>query len=472
MSANAATLALVAPTSARTWGYVLLLIALPAIFWSATACGLDVPAGFAMLAISAALFRTSAVRRFGSCSSIIAIFVLVAICHAAVGYVMAGPTSISIWIGTAADRVYATAFLVVSTGILATVIGYAVVIPLPMNRMRGVIQRFTADDGRLVQSGRLCAVAGSALMFAVYAAVGIVPMLVDSFSRTRYLSGAGDEFVIYDWLAARALDLLSFGFPLIFVSALWRRKTLDWILGLISGVALLLPLRRANLLTAVFLILIMGALRAGKLSGRRIAAAAALVALYGISQLLFVSFPNLGDLDADRAAVIAAGALPEIRDLGWTIELIGDERLNGQTFIQALVPIPSFLSDFSQTRSLRAITSRMIGLDMQRQTGGLRLTLAGESYLNFDLFGPVFIGFLFGALCALVEIAFRELRSRHALWAYFSAALLFVWTCFWLYLGGTQSAATIKIGGALLLASLWWAHRKPSPAALAAGGAA
>lgn len=472
MSGYAPTLPLVSTNSARATGFILLLIALPAFFWSATASGLEVPAGFAMLAVAAAVFRSAAARRFGSCATVIGLFVVVAICHGAVGYVMAGPTAISIWIGTAADRVYATAFLVVSAGLLASVLGYAVAVPRPMTGMCGMIRRFTADDGRLIQAGRIFAIAGSALMFAVYAAVGIVPMLVDSFSRVRYLSGAGDEFVIYDWLAARALDLLSFGFPLVFVSSLWRRRKLDWLLSATSGIALLIPLRRANLLTALFQVLILGALRAGKLSRRRMAAAGALVALYGFSQLLFVSFANLGELDVDRGIVIAAGALPEIRDLGWTIELIGNERLNGQTFVQALVPIPSFLSDFSQTSSLRAITSRMIGLDMQRQTGGLRLTLAGEAYLNFDLFGPVMVGFLFGVLCAVVEIAFRELRDRHALWAYFTAALLFVWTCFWLYLGGTQSAATIKIGSALLIASLWWAHRKtPADCRTITGGA-
>lgn len=472
MSSNAAALPVIAPNSARTGGYIVLLIALPAIFWSATASGLEAPAGFAMLALSAVLFRSSAARRFGSCATVIGLFLFVAICHASVGYVMAGPTSISIWIGTAADRVYATAFLVVSSGILAMVAGYAISIPYPMTGACNFISRLSADDNRLIQAGRIIAIAGSALMFAVYAAVGIMPFLVESFSRARYLSGAGDEFVIYDWLAARALDLLTFGFPLVLVSALWRRKKLDWALGIISAIALLLPLRRANLLTAVFLVLIVGALHAGKLSRRRIAAAGALVALYGVSQLLFVSFGNLGELDVDRGVVIAAGALPEIRDLGWTIELIGNERLNGQTFVQALVPIPSFLSDFSQTSSLRAITSRMIGLDMQRQTGGLRLTLAGEAYLNFDLFGPILVGFIFGVLCAAVEVVFRELRGRHALWAYFTAALLFVWTCFWLYLGGTQSAATIKIGSGLLIVSLWWAQRKSATPSLPMGGAA
>lgn len=460
MSAHVSAVPVVAPRSARSAGLVLLLFAMPAVFWTATAAQMEVPAALVMLATAALVFRAAARYKFGSAKTVIALFIAVASCHAMMGYAMAGPTSIAIWIGTGADRVYATAFLVVSSGLLATAVGYALAIPLPKTSMCAAIRRFHADDSRLIQAARLIAVAGTVLMFAVYAAVGIVPFLVESFARARYLSGAGDEYVLFEWLAARALDLLTFGVPLVLLSALWRRRKLDWAISALAIVALLLPLRRANLLTAVFLVLIVGALHAGKLSYRRIAVVGALVTAYGLSQLLFVSFNSLDQLDVDRAVVIAAGALPEIRDLGWTIELLGNERLFGQTFVQALVPIPSFLSDFSQTSSLRAITSRMIGLDMQRQTGGLRLTLAGEAYLNFDLFGPVLVGALFGLLCATVEVAFLELRSRRALWAYFSAALFFVWTCFWLYLGGTQSAATIKIGSILLVASLWWARRR------------
>jgi hypothetical protein len=472
MSANVAALPAVAPESALRASHFLLLLALPAMFWAATASAMEVPAGLGMLGLSAVIFRSASRRRYGTSATVIGLFLLVAICHAVLGYFMAGPTSISIWIGTAAERVYATAFLVVSSGLLATAVGYAIAIPMPMQRMCAAIRRFHADDARLVQAARVVALAGSGLMFAVYAAVGIVPFLVDSFGRARYLSGASDDYAVYEWLAARALDLLTFSVPLVVTSALWHRRKLDWFLGAISICALFLPLRRANLLTAIFLVLIIGALRAGKFSRRRMVIAGALVAVYGMSQLLFVSFGTLGELDVDRGVVIAAGALPEIRDLGWTIELIGRERLRGQTFVQALVPIPSFLSDFSQTSSLRAITSRMIGLDMQRQTGGLRLTLAGEAYLNFDLLGPVLLGFLFGVVSAAVEIAFRELRSRRALWAYFMAALFFVWTCFWLYLGGTQSAATIKMGTALLIGSLWWAHRGTMRARFEDGGTA
>jgi hypothetical protein len=459
MSSVATNLGPIAPSSARSSAIAILLLALPAICWAAMSSGMEVATGFVMLAFTAVLFRRASRDRFGSSATVVGLFFAGAICHAAVGFVMAGPASISIWIGTAAERVYATAFLVVSTGLLACSAGYFFAIPLAMKRMRSAIRGFRADDARLVQIARLIALSGAALMFAVYAAVGIVPMLADSFDRVRYLSSAGDEFAIYDWLAARALDLLTFSLPLLLVSAFWRRRKLDAALAVVATVAILLPLRRANLLTVVFLVLILGALRTGKFGVRRLAMAGTFVALYALSQLLFVSFASLGDLDMDRGAAIAAGALPEIRDLGWTIELIGEERLQGVTFLQALVPIPSFLSDFSQRDSLRAITSRLIGLDMQRQTGGLRLTLAGEAYLNFDLFGPVLVGFLFGMLCASVENAFREFRDRRALWAYFTAALLFVWTCFWLYLGGTQSAATIKMGLALLAVSLWWAHR-------------
>jgi hypothetical protein len=237
----------------------------------------------------------------------------------------------------------------------------------------------------------------------------------------------------------------------------WRHRKWDWAITVFATFALLLPLRRANLLTVVFVLLIAGALRSGKASLRRVAVGGMIFVAYLLSQVVFVSLANVDRLSVEQIAAISGGALPEVRDLGWTIELIGDERLHGATFAQALVPIPSFSSDVSQKYSLRAVTSRLIGLDMDRRTGGLRLTLPGEAYLNFDLFGPVIIGVLFGALCAVVEVVFRALRDRGTLWSYTTAAFIFVWICFWLYLSGTQAAATLKIGAVLLGGSLWLA---------------
>ncbi len=461
MSTNAITYVPARPIIPRGALNFSCLLSLPAMFWAATYLHFEVVAGCAMLLIAALTFRAAAHTRFASVTTLAGLFFALAILHAALGYVMAAPTSGLIWIGTASARVYATAFLVVSTGIAASCIGYAAAIPRPMNRLRRAAQRYTAIDSRLIAAARVVAIAGTSLMFTVYAKVGFLQMIGSSFAGARYLSAAGEEFAAYEWFAARALDLLTFSVPIVLAAASRRHRVGDWIIGSVGVVALLLPLRRANLMTVVFVLLIAGA-ATRRQAWKRAAVGALIGVVYLLSQVLFVSFTALDRLSTDQVFAIAGGALPEVRDLGWTIELIGDQRLHGSTFAQALSPVPSIGSEASQKYSLRSVTSHLIGLDMDRRTGGLRLTLPGEAYLNFDVFGPALVGVLFGMICAVVEVAVLELRKRRALWADLSAAFVYVWACFWIYLSGTQAAATVKMGAILLVATLWYARdRRP-----------
>ena len=154
-------------------------------------------------------------------------------------------------------------------------------------------------------------------------------------------------------------------------------------------------------------------------------------------------------------------ALPEVRDLGWVMSL-SDEKWGGVTFVQALLPVPSFVSDFSQTYSLRQVTTRIIGMDQDGQTGGLRLTLAGESYFNFGYTGVVIVCALFGAACAALDVATDLLRKGKGMAGLYISSLLFGWLCFWLYLGGTQAAATIKIGLVVTIGMLFLSRVTPS----------
>jgi hypothetical protein len=330
------------------------------------------------------------------------------------------------------------------------------------SRIRRFTASFDAVDARLIWVARGVLLAGAVMMLVLYLSIGLIPLLAGNAGQARYLtSQAGDDYIVSEWLIARALDLLMFSLPLVLVSASWRKRRWDWLLALFGFFAVLLPLRRANVLSVLFVVLIMGALRSDKALLKRGLAAALLVAAYAVSQMMFSNLiGGLGDVEVDTGLSIVGSALPEVRDLGWTIELLNGEHLQGATFAQALVPLPSFVSDFSQTSSLRNITSRLIGLDVERRTGGLRLTLAGEAYLNFDFFGTIVIGFLFGIACALTRVLMSALQDKQAIWAYYVASVIFVWLCFWVYLGGTQAAATVKIGSLLLALSLFAAYRR------------
>jgi len=170
------------------------------------------------------------------------------------------------------------------------------------------------------------------------------------------------------------------------------------------------------------------------------------------------------DQESDYHEVLTAAgsALPEVRDLGWMMS-INDEKWYGMTFLQAVLPIPSFVSEFSHEHSLRQITTRAIGLDVEGQTGGLRLTLAGESYFNFGYFGVAVVGFLFGLACAVLDAAVAQLKNTDGIAGIYLSALLFSWLCFWLYLAGTQAAATIKIGLILMIFVLFFSRQRSAP---------
>jgi hypothetical protein len=406
----------------------------------------------------AIVFKTSKTSdgKSGFSNTLLRIFFLAAACHVVVGYLIAAPTSRLIWIGTNAPNAYAKSFLVIAAGLFAATLGYAWSISRPKLRVGAYCNRLHFNDTRLFMTARFIVLLGIALIALVYAHLGIVPMLADSPGAARYFNyQVSDDYLLYEWLVSRGMDLLTFGLPLVAASALWNKKWIDRLLTLAGTAAILLPLRRANLMSAVVVLVLMQAMKTGKSVLRYGAVFLVLLLAYAASQLFFINLFGGADFDEQTAFSVSGSALPEVRDLGWTIDLLQDERLNGTTFLQALVPVPSLISDFSQTHSLRYVTSRLIGLDAERHTGGLRLTLAGEAFLNFGYFGPAGIGFLFGILCTYVQAAANVLSEHHADWANYTAGTILVWVCFWLYLSGTQSAATIKVGTALLLVTLY-----------------
>ena len=448
--------------SLRSCGYVCVLIVLPALCMLAGVLGIEAYLAFAFLMAALVIARRAAIRGPRKASGFLLLFFVCAIGHAAVGFVMAPISSRMIWIGTASAGFYAHSILIIALGILAAAIGYATTVGKDCSRIRRCIASFDAVDSRLICVARGVLVAGAALMLVLYLSIGLIPLLAGNAGQARYLtSQGGDDYIVSEWLIARALDLLMFSLPLVLVSASWRKRRWDWLLVAFGFLALLLPLRRANVLSVLFVVLIMGALRSDKSLLKHGLVAALLVSAYAFSQMMFTNLiGGLGDFEVDDGLSIMGSALPEVRDLGWTIELLNGEHLQGATFAQALVPLPSFVSDFSQRSSLRNITSRLIGLDVERRTGGLRLTLAGEAYLNFDFFGTVAMGFLFGIACALTRVLMSALQDKQAIWAYYVASVAFVWLCFWVYLGGTQAAATVKIGSLLLAISLFAAYRR------------
>ena len=363
--------------------------------------------------------------------------------------------------GSTIQNYFPKAFMVVAEGLAAAAIGYSIALRRPLTRVKQVSERLDIDDQVLLRWSRWLAGAGALIIALVYLRVGYIPLLSAAPGQARYLTAdISSSFQQYEWLINRGMDFLTDSLPVVLVWAIYRHESSNTLTALLGVLALLMPLRRANLISVIITVLVMEFLKTGKLRKRYIAIVIAASLSYGASQLVFF---NLIGVAPDTSEVLGAvgSALPEVRDLGWVMSL-SDEKWGGVTFVQALLPVPSFVSDFSQTYSLRQVTTRIIGMDQDGQTGGLRLTLAGESYFNFGYTGVVIVCALFGAACAALDVAIELLRKGKGMVGLYISSLLFGWLCFWLYLGGTQAAATIKIGLVVTIGMLFLSRVTPS----------
>jgi hypothetical protein len=55
-----------------------------------------------------------------------------------------------------------------------------------------------------------------------------------------------------------------------------------------------------------------------------------------------------------------------------------------------------------------------------------------------------------------------QAAGRHRTdFANYAAVMCFVWVCFLVYLAGTQAAATVKVGGLLVLGVAWASRYRP-----------
>lgn len=421
-----------------------VLGAMPAFCLAAELTGTEAYLGFACLVPAIVLFWRRSTRRFGVVS-LVGIFSVAAAVHAVGGFLLAGPATDAIWGSTRVADFYPKAFLIIAAGLLAASIGFGIGLRWRMNRITGWCTNLAIDDVKLLRWTQVLTIAGAVLIVLVYYTVGYIPLLSSLPGQSRYLTeGFSSNYQRDEWLVNRGMDLLTDSLPVIVFWRFWGRGWLNFLIATAGCAALLLPLRRANLASIVICVMIMQFLRTGKMRKRYLAILLLLAVTYEASQFYF--FHLFGEEMNARGSINAMGsALPEVRDLGWVMSL-SNEPWYGATFLQALLPIPSFISDFSKEYSHREITTRIIGMEEERATGGLRLTLAGESYLNFGYFGVVVIGFVFGIACAALDVAIASLRHDQGIAGLYLSSLLFGWLCLWLYLGGTAAAATIKMG--------------------------
>ena len=427
--------------------------------------------GFLSLAAAIVIAHRSARQELGTAQTLVVLFFFLGAIHTFAGYLLAGLTSDNTAISSRAEMFYARAMFINALGLLAGACGYSS--KLQSRTSRAIPRVFlNVDEQGVVTLFRFLVFGGAALMFYSYSRLGLMDYLSDpsKWPFMRYVTSDLFGGTTQDeWVVSRAMDLLTVSLPFMMFQALKQRRFLDIFLSVSGFMALLLPLRRANLLTVgIGFLILLGIHRKALFTITRNVILAT-GAFYVVSQCLFLWTIFADEFSPRQVLSVSSTALPEMRDLGWILSLFGEERLNGTTFLQALVPIPSISSEWSSSHSLRAVTTRLIGMEDSGQTGGLRLTLMGEAFINFGYLGVVAIGYLWGIGVGWCERFLQAAREPRSGLVNFAAALFYIWACFWVYMAGTQAAAAVKMGLILLffvcIGSRWWRRPlQPQPA--------
>jgi hypothetical protein len=416
-----------------------------------------VPTSVALLAGTIGVTRRTASQHLGTTRTLCVLFFTLAVMHILFGFLVAGLTTEHTSILSNDEIFFSRSMLINSIGLFAGAAGYCCCLGVRSSElipgMPVLVDKRVA--GRIF---RVLLILGSAGMFFAYWKLGFFDYISEpaKWPFMRYITSdilggtATDE-----WNVNRAMDLISVSLPFVLFCSVKRRSLSGIALSIVGYLALLLPLRRANLLAVTLTFLILLAIERQDVYRvtRKVVACAAV--LYIVSQCIFLLGIFESDATPRQVLTVASTALPEVRDLGWTISLLDGETLNGVTFAQALIPLPSISSDWSSTHSLRAISTKLIGMEETGETGGLRLTIFGEGYINFGYFGAIGAGFLWGLAVGWCEKLLQATGKHRTDFANYAAVMCFVWICFLVYLAGTQAAATVKVGGLLVLGVAW-----------------
>lgn len=320
---------------------------------------------------------------------------------------------------------------IVVCGFLATWISYLYFSKRPLARatVDWFARLLPASDSALHRRVRVVSLVGSLGMFLMLLVLGYMPLLknnplvarLDALGGSPLLFAVLRKLVVVVSLAAPALLLgrrLSWRSVALFVFALGtvaltanRERTFFMLL---FAPACLLVLRKRSFLT--------------------------LIAVAPVIFLVFFltdSFLKAGnELEARPVAEVAGSVLPEVRDLGWTLNLWNGSALHGKTYVADLVPLPSAIFPFKDEFTVGAITREAVGAGDDAPNFSLRITGYGEAWLNFGFVGVALFGVLLGWLIHVGEVFLAVASMRSSVHFYGAAAVVLV-PILYLYLAGT-----------------------------------
>lgn len=383
--------------------------------------------------------------------SLLAAFFFLAALHCLIGYLVASRGEGAIyWLGTGHDIWFGQAAFAIALGLFAMATAYRFANPSKPTWLNSL----AIDESRLRNVTRASVLIAACLMFYLYAGFSVVDLAMQNLGEIGKLRYLGSETATDAYLVIRVSDALVCTLPLLWIM---RQKRLDYFIYSVGLVALLLPLRRAAILSVLLIPLL---IQSKPINYRKLGITLLILfVIFALSQVALLSFTE------NDAYSSLASALSEVRDLGWVMELMHGTYLKGATLIQPFDPLPGLIDNWKNTHSMVYYTANLLNVDPEsRSFGGLRLTLAGEAFMNFWFWGPVVCGFLLGLAAAWSE---RALKNSGLLPIRYLSVTAMVWVCLWLYMGGTQAVATLKFELVVLSAVYFLARKRSVPVAVA-----
>lgn len=377
--------------------------------------------------------------------------------HILAGYPLAFVASDQIGrTGLAMEPFYNKSLLLLTIGVASMFIGF-VVFPCRMGEgAQSLILRFATSitEEQLARRARFW-VALSVLLTAIgLAGLGSIPLFMNPGHRYA------DVFKpAYGWVGFtvnRGRDLVQLPAAILLLLLLkGRNKLLNLTFVSIALVTSVVTATRTAIVDVVLIVALVVLLRrqttAFMLTGT--------VILFGYigTQLLLAK----DAVESSDSLVAGAGAaLPELRDFANVI-MRDPARSWGLTFVVAALPVPGFVSDFTSTYLLRTITLNAVGIPLDAEHGGLRVTYMGEWYLNFGVPGVICGGLLVGILYSWIEGLLTLASASNDVRLEIFAGSIWMLLSFELYLCGTGVAGMIKV--MLLVLLLLFIKLRPYP---------
>jgi oligosaccharide repeat unit polymerase len=268
---------------------------------------------------------------------------------------------------------------------------------------------------------------GSLFVAYVLNGIGFVQMiLTGTFSRYFGEEQVGSEYSLYQSLLRRGLAILIIVAPLLLLRWQQTKSKLLLLAGIASLVFMISTVRRGPIFMALVALVLSNAV-AGK--HRRLIALLLIsfVVVFFVLQAFLIAGSSDADTTLAGTGFVLRSATSEVNDLAWVLSEWNHRWYMGATWLAAVWPLPATISSFKNTYVLTSVTKDIVGISREFESGGLRISMFGEAYLNFGYAAVILLGLLFGFL----------IRKFNGLvdWARTQGPLI-LFPCMFLYLAG------------------------------------